>query len=210
MSTSLPMSNPFADLVAMPCPRNPDAPWFHGNDLNLLPFLDDFKDLADSCGLPDELKYRRVMRYADPIAKRLWMALPSYMSHDYQAFRAEILSFYPKSARIDACRRQADEIEQLCQCIHALPIDDPAYATLYVHLNSLSPAAARLCPPPTPVTLQPRCSSAMTDTDHPQQDLGTPLFQEREGSEPSFEIVEVEEVSRATANCRSRTAETSA
>jgi len=66
-------------LATMPSARSKHAPSFTG-DINepIEDFLQEYEELADSCGLTDRQKVETIIRYIDPSQRDLWKSLEGY------------------------------------------------------------------------------------------------------------------------------------
>ena len=79
----------------MPGHTSKDAPSFSGRPKDLLDFFAQFEDLADSCGLTSQEKFRTVLRYLDSDTKELWALFPKSSQGDYNKFKTRILEEHP-------------------------------------------------------------------------------------------------------------------
>ena len=68
----------------MPSKRSKLAPHFTGEVEHLIEdFLDEYKELADKCGLTGPQKVETVIWYVDRSERHVWQALPGYINHDW-------------------------------------------------------------------------------------------------------------------------------
>jgi len=68
----------------MPSKRSKLTPHFMGEvEHPIEDFLDEYKELADKCGLTSPQKVETVIRYVDRSERHVWQALPGYINYDW-------------------------------------------------------------------------------------------------------------------------------
>jgi len=91
----VPAFAPTYGIGAMPSVRSRLAPRFTGNvDQPIEDFLEEYKELADKCGLTSLQKVETVIRYVDRSQHHVWQNLPGYIAHDWLDFRDELCDEY--------------------------------------------------------------------------------------------------------------------
>ena len=79
----------------MPTPRSNRAPYFSGRVGDPIEdFLDEYSELADSCGLSEQQKVEAIVRYIPLALRDLWKSWESYQRHDWAALRATLEDIY--------------------------------------------------------------------------------------------------------------------
>lgn len=86
-------------IVRMPGASSSKAPSFNGNTTELLEFLEQFEDLALSCGLTSREKCRAIAQYIDITTKHFLTSLPGYTNEDYDTLKKQILEYYPGASK---------------------------------------------------------------------------------------------------------------
>ena len=79
----------------MPPPRSNRAPYFSGQVGDPIEdFLDEYSELADSCGLAEQQKVEAIIRYIPYSHRVLWKSLDGYVARDWTEFRANLEEIY--------------------------------------------------------------------------------------------------------------------
>jgi hypothetical protein len=75
----------------MPSRRFHYAPYFSGRVSDPIEdFLDEYEELANSCGLTDRQKVETIIRYIHLTLRDLWKSIDGYIAHDWMNFRREL------------------------------------------------------------------------------------------------------------------------
>jgi hypothetical protein len=86
---------PDAGPATMPPPRSHRAPYFSGRVGDLIEdFLNEYEELANSCGLTDCQKVETIIRYIPLTLQDLWKSLDGYLVHDWTDFRRVLKDIY--------------------------------------------------------------------------------------------------------------------
>jgi len=90
-----PTFTPAYGVGAMPSVRSRLTPRFTG-DVNqpIEDFLEEYKELADKCGLTSLQKVETVIQYVDRSQRHVWQNLPGYIACDWLDFRDELCDKY--------------------------------------------------------------------------------------------------------------------
>ena len=93
---SQPAVHRFATVpTIMPPPRSYDAPYFSGRVSDPIEdFLDEYEELANSCGLTERQKVETVTRYISPSLRDFWKSLDSYQAHNWTDLRLTLEEIY--------------------------------------------------------------------------------------------------------------------
>jgi len=79
----------------MPSKRSKLAPFYSGEvEHPIEDFLDEYKELADKCGLTGPQKVETVIRYIDRSQCHVWQVLPGYTDHNWDDFHDELCEEY--------------------------------------------------------------------------------------------------------------------
>ena len=71
------------------------APHFSGDvDQPIEEFLDEYKELADKCGLTSQQKVETVIQYIDRSQQHIWQCLPGFRNRDWSAFCNKLCDEY--------------------------------------------------------------------------------------------------------------------
>jgi len=79
----------------MPSKRSKLAPFYSGEvEHPIKDFLDEYKELADKCGLTGLQKVETVIQYVDRSQRHVWQALPGYINRNWDDFCDELCEEY--------------------------------------------------------------------------------------------------------------------
>ena len=79
----------------MPSVRSKLAPHFLGEiEHPIEDFLEEYEELADSCGLSNLQKVETIIRYVDHSQRHIWQSLPGYINRKWDDFRDDLCKEY--------------------------------------------------------------------------------------------------------------------
>jgi len=79
----------------MPSVRSKLAPHFSGEiEHPIEDFLEEYEELADSCGLSNLQKVETIIRYVDRSQCHIWQSLPGYINRKWDDFRDDLCEEY--------------------------------------------------------------------------------------------------------------------
>jgi hypothetical protein len=82
-------------VSAMPPPRSSRAPYYSGRVGDPIEdFLDEYNELAESCGLTERQKVEAIIRYIPLTLRDLWKSLDSFQLHDWADLRTTLEDIY--------------------------------------------------------------------------------------------------------------------
>ncbi|KIM65962.1 hypothetical protein SCLCIDRAFT_36242, partial [Scleroderma citrinum Foug A] len=109
------------------------APKFEGDPLDLLPFFEDVDLLCDDVEIDQDTdRIKWAVQYANCTEAELWAVLPSRTGSDWDAFKAEVLTFYP-GAQDDDRKYSCADLDRITAAQSEIPMTSRGSLGEYVH-----------------------------------------------------------------------------